>query len=120
MHGDLPLTPLSMAILLALAEGDLHGYALMQEVEQQTHGVLTPGTGTLYAALKRLMDDGLIRESAEGEAEPGTRGRPRRSYGITAAGRLAARAEAQRMLEVVNRARELSLAPELAPEARGS
>ena len=60
----LPLTPLSMAILLALAGGDRHGYALMQEIEEQTDGALRPGTGSLYAGLQRLMADGLIRTGA--------------------------------------------------------
>ena len=56
----LPLTPLSTAILLGLAEGARHGYAIMKEVERQTDGRLTPGAGSLYAALQRLQDDGLI------------------------------------------------------------
>ena len=58
-----PLSPLTMAILLALADGALHGYALMREVERQTEGTLTPGTGSLYAALYRLADEGLIEEA---------------------------------------------------------
>ena len=57
----LPLSPLTMAILLALADGDRHGYALMQEIEQQTDGALKPGTGSLYAGLQRLMGDTLMK-----------------------------------------------------------
>ena len=108
---QLPLSPLSMAILLALADGERHGYALMQEVEEQTHGALRPGTGSLYAGLQRLQADGLIRES---EGEPGA-DRRRRYYAITAEGRAMARAEAERMLRVLGIAVEKRLAPEMRP-----
>lgn len=111
-HEDLlPLSPLSMAILLALADGDRHGYALMREVEAQTDGALRPGTGSLYAGLQRLMADGLIRET---DGEPGS-DRRRRYYAITDVGRAMARAEAERMLRVLNVASEKDLAPALRP-----
>lgn len=109
---QLPLSPLSMAILLALADGDRHGYALMQEIEAQTDGALRPGTGSLYAGLQRLMGDGLIRAS---EGEPGA-DRRRRYYAITERGRALARAEAQRMLRVLH----VAAAKELAPSVRGA
>lgn len=108
---QLPLTPLSMAILLALADGERHGYALMQEIEAQTEGALRPGTGSLYAGLQRLMSDGLIRES---EGEEGA-DRRRRYYAITDQGREMARAEAQRMLRVLKVAAGKRLAPALGP-----
>ena len=108
---QLPLTPLSMAILLALADGDRHGYALMQDIEAQTDGALRPGTGSLYAGLQRLMADGLIRES---DGEEGA-DRRRRYYAITDAGRAIARAEAQRMLRVLKVAAGKRLAPALTP-----
>jgi DNA-binding PadR family transcriptional regulator len=95
---NLPLTPLSMAILLALAEGPRHGYALMQDVEEQTGGLIQPGTGSLYAGLQRLEADGLIRED---EGEPGA-DRRRRYYAITERGRSAAGGEALRLLQVLN------------------
>jgi DNA-binding PadR family transcriptional regulator len=105
----LPLTPLTMALLLALAEGDAHGYALMQGVKQRTSGRLSPGTGSLYAALDRLMDDGLIEEA---RGRPGPEEDQRRRYfRITKAGRRLARAEAERMLEVVEDARRAHLLP---------
>lgn len=107
----LPLSPLTMAILLALAEGDRHGYALMQDIEEQTDGALTPGTGSLYAGLQRLMEDGLIRES---EGEPGA-DRRRRYYAITDDGRRLARAEARRMMRVLDTAAARKLAPRLRP-----
>ncbi len=110
----LPLTPISTAILLALAGEELHGYALMQAVEAQSCGVLSPGTGTLYAALMRLLDGGLIEE---GEGSP-TDGRRGRSYRISESGRRLVRAEAQRLNGVLSLARARGLAPEdsLAPE----
>lgn len=111
----LPLTPLSMAILLALADGERHGYALMQDIEAQTDGALRPGTGSLYAGLQRLMSDGLIRES---EGEPGS-DRRRRYYAITEEGRAVARAEAGRMLRVLDVAARKDLAPKLAPVEAG-
>jgi len=110
---SLPLSPLSMAILLALADGERHGYALMQEIEAQTDGALRPGTGSLYAGLQRLMADGLIRESV---GEPGA-DRRRRYYAITEQGREVARAEARRMLRVLDTAAAKNLAPALRPLA---
>jgi DNA-binding PadR family transcriptional regulator len=103
-----PLTPLSTAILLALAGKELHGYALMQEVEAQSGGVLTPGTGTLYAALMRLLDDGLIQE---GDRPPSDERRGR-SYRISDAGRALVRAEAVRLDGVLRLARAHGLGPD--------
>lgn len=113
----MPLTPLTMAILLALVEGELHGYALMQEVESQTGGALVPGTGSLYAALQRLEDEGLVEPSPR-RPSSGEDSR-RRYYRITKAGRAAARAEVRRMMRVVETARAKSLIPEAA-QARGA
>lgn len=107
----LPLTPLTMAILLALAKEDQHGYALMQEVEAQTDGAIVAGTGSLYAALERLHDDGLIIDSPDRPA-PGEDQR-RRYFRITDTGRAAARAEAARMVRVLETARESRLIPKL-------
>lgn len=100
----LPLTPLSHAVLLALADGDLHGYTIVQEVEALSGGALRPGTGTLYAALQRMAADGLIAES---ETLPAPDEDQRRKYyRITDRGRAVARGEAarlQRILEVAGR-----------------
>ena len=107
---DAPLTPISHAILLALAAEDLHGYALAQAVETETGGALRPGTGTLYAALQRLVDEGLIADS---EALPGPDEDQRRKYyRITAQGRAAARAEAARLQRVLSLSGERGLLPE--------
>ena len=108
----LPLTPLSLAILLGLAEGARHGYAIMKEVERQTEGRLTPGAGSLYAALQRLQDDGLIADAAPGpDADPGDA--RRRYYVLTERGRDVARADLLRMARVLQLAHERRLAPEL-------
>jgi DNA-binding PadR family transcriptional regulator len=108
----LPLTPLSTAILLGLAEGARHGYAIMKEVERQTDGRLTPGAGSLYAALQRLQDDGLIAEApaADGGEPAGPR---RRYYLLTAFGRSVASAELLRMARVIQIGYDRRLAPEL-------
>ena len=116
-QNQLPLTPLSTGILLALAAEELHGYALMKAVEEQSDGVLTSGTGTLYAALTRLLEDGLI-EICEGASQDRRRGK---SYTISEAGRELLRAEASRLDAIVRRAREVQLGTdaELAPEGSG-
>ena len=105
----LPLSPLTMAILLALSDGPSHGYALMQEIESQTDGALRPGTGSLYAGLQRLVGDGLIEES---EGETGA-DRRRRYFAITEAGRRVAKAEARRMLRVLRVASDKELVGDL-------
>lgn len=101
-HDGAPLTPLTMGLLLALADGDLHGYALLQEIERQSGGRLRPGTGTLYAALQRLEDEGLIRESPDLPAPD--EDQRRRYFRITPVGRDAVRVEADRMLDTLRHA----------------
>jgi len=105
-----PLTPLSHAILLALADEDRHGYGIIKEVTRQTGGTLTPGTGTLYAALHRMQEEGLLGESP---LEPGPAEDQRRKYyRLTEAGREAARSETLRLARVVAVAREKQLVTE--------
>ena len=106
----LPLTPLSLAILLALADGDLHGYAIMKQVEGQTEGQLNVGAGSLYAALQRMRDDALITESPD--APPAGADARRRYYRLTPFGREVARQETLRMARVLAVAREKRIAPE--------
>lgn len=103
-----------MAILLALADGERHGYALMKEIEAQTEGTLKPGTGSLYAGLQRLLADGLIQEAEGGEGAD----RRRRYYAITRAGRALAEAEARRMMRVLAVASRKELAPDLEGTSR--
>lgn len=104
-----------MAVLLALAGEDLHGYALLQEIERQTGGTLKPGTGTLYAALQRLMDEGLITGSPDLPAPD--EDQRRRYYRITPAGRRLAGAEAGRLRRVLEVARARGIPDGAGPEA---
>jgi len=62
-HDLLPLTPAMFHVLVALADGETHGYAIMKDVEELTGGGVRLSTGTLYGIIKRLLADGLIRES---------------------------------------------------------
>jgi len=94
------MTPATLHILLALAGGELHGYALMREVSAQSGGAVNLGPGTLYAALARMLDAGLIVE-----VDAPTGGERRRSYRLTAHGRAAADAEVERLSGLVRRAR---------------
>lgn len=100
-----PLTPLSMHLLLALADRQMHGYALMQAVEKQSAGTVRPGTGSLYAALQRLLDDGLIA-IAEEDAQSSRRGK---SYELTEPGSRAVLEEAERMRNVLTLVTERDL-----------
>jgi DNA-binding PadR family transcriptional regulator len=112
----LPLTPLSLAILLALAEGDLHGYAIAKDVERQTEGQLNVGTGSLYAALQRMRNDALITDSPD---DPPVGVDPRRRYfRITPFGREVARQETVRMAKVLAVARGKRIAPESVTQLR--
>lgn len=104
----LPLTPISFEVLLALLGGELHGYAILQAVEERLAGKLPLRTGTMYRALARLMDEGLI-ERVDGSSNEDPR---RRYYRITAFGRQTARAEAKRLADQVEAARAHRLLPE--------
>ena len=103
-----PLTPAMFHVLLALAGDDLHGYAILKEVQLRTGGKVRLSTGTLYGIIKRLLADGLIveRRSRPAEAEDDER---RRYYRLTAQGRELAAAEAERMDEVLSIARARNL-----------
>lgn len=101
-----PLSNLSFHVLLALGEGASHGYAVGKEVEQRSHGRLRPTTGALYQALKRLLEDGLVRPA---EAPPDSSDARRRYYRMTEAGRAAVAAEANRLQELVDAARAKKL-----------
>ena len=87
----LPLTPAMFYVLVALADGQTHGYAILKDVEALTNGSVRLSTGTLYGIIKRLLGDGLIRGAGSVADER------RRSYELTAFGRDVARAEAARL-----------------------
>jgi DNA-binding PadR family transcriptional regulator len=109
-ESHLPLTPLSLAVLLALAEEERHGYAILKAVARESEGRVKAGTGTLYAALQRMVDEGLVEES--GGAEPGDDAR-RRYYAITTLGRRVAAAEVRRLARLVELAGEKKLVPRM-------
>ena len=94
-HSLLPLPAAVLQIMLTLADGEKHGYAIMREVEEQTDGEMKLGPGTLYGALKRMLDDKLIAERASDDDER------RRTYRLTAFGRKVALAEAERLSSLV-------------------
>ena len=99
----LPLTPAVFHILLALADADRHGYAISQEVAQRTAGRVRLGPGTLYGTLGRMVEAGLVVERDADQR--------RRYYGLTPLGREVARAEAQRLSQLVAIARDKALLP---------
>jgi DNA-binding PadR family transcriptional regulator len=100
-----PLTPAVFAILLALAEGDRHGYAIMKDVRTPHGGGVAMGPGTLYGTLDRLMRDRLVEESGLSDDER------RRYYRLTADGRAALAVELERLDAAVSSARSLGLLP---------
>lgn len=103
----LPLPAPFFQILVALAAGDAHGYAIMQDVEERTNGKLRLSPGTLYGSIKRMLELGLIQESRRKAGED----ERRRAYKITDTGRRAARAEASRMAETLRYAKASGLTP---------
>lgn len=113
----LPLTPLSTAILLALAEGELHGYGLIKEIERQSEGRMVPGAGSLYAALQRMLDDELLRET-EAPDEPDV-DRRRRYYALTSLGGEVLAEEVRRLEAVVAVAADRRVVAPLRPAAPG-
>ena len=106
----LPLPLATFHILLALADDDRHGYAILQEVERRTGGELRLSAGTLYRSIQRMLEDGLIVERRERPA-PAEDDERRRYYGLTALGGAVARAEAARLSSLVRMARAKGLAP---------
>ena len=99
----LPLTPALFHVLLSLADGDKHGYAILKDVESRTGGEVVLSTGTLYGIVKRLLADGLIREVASLSDERRT------GYRLTPFGRKVALAEANRLRALVAAANKLGL-----------
>jgi DNA-binding PadR family transcriptional regulator len=101
----LPLKHSTYQVLLALDDGEaLHGYAVMQAISAMTDGRETILPGTLYAALARMVDEGLVEESAP-RHDDSSGGPPRRYYKRTSFGRAVARAESERLNALLNVAR---------------
>ena len=95
-----PLSPAVFHILLSLADGERHGYALKREISQRTGGKLTLGPGVLYGSINKMLELGLVEESDD-RPDPHLDDERRRYYRITPYGRKVAQAEAARMHELV-------------------
>jgi DNA-binding PadR family transcriptional regulator len=104
----LPLPTAVFHILIALGEGEKHGYAVMQEVADRTDGQLRMSPGTLYGSIRKMLDEGLIEESFTRAAADDER---RRYYRLTRFGRTVAAAEAERLSSLLHHARLNGLVP---------
>jgi DNA-binding PadR family transcriptional regulator len=100
----LPLTPAMFQVLVALADGEKHGYAVIKDVARRTDGKVRLRAGTLYTVIRRFVDDGLIQESAV-RPDPALDDERRRYYRLTERGRAVAVAEARRMADTLAQAR---------------
>jgi DNA-binding PadR family transcriptional regulator len=106
----LPLPNAAFHILLAVADEDRHGYAIIQDVADRTSGKLKLSAGTLYRSIQRMLDQGLLVEPRQ-RPIPELDDERRRYYRITPFGRLVAEAESRRMAELVRLARARGFAP---------
>jgi DNA-binding PadR family transcriptional regulator len=104
----LPLPQAVFQILLALADGEKHGYAVMQDISVRTGGKWKMSPGTLYSAVRRMVEDGLIEELDE-RPDPAHDDERRRYYRLTALGEQAAAQEAERLARMVSLARRHGL-----------
>jgi DNA-binding PadR family transcriptional regulator len=98
-----PLSVAALHIVLALLDGEMHGYALMRRVDEMSNGAVRLGPGTLYGTLSRLVDDGLIEETTD--RSPRADSERRRYYELTAGGRATAVDELARLHALVRRTR---------------
>jgi DNA-binding PadR family transcriptional regulator len=108
----LPLPPATFHILLAVFNGERHGYAIIQDVEERTEGDLRLSAGTLYRSVARMVEQGLISEVTRRRSMADDE--RRRYYRITAFGTAVARAEMRRLSQLVRLARATGLTPETA------
>lgn len=100
----LPLTPAMFHVMVALADGDHHGYAILKHVAEHTEGRVRLSTGTLYGIIKRLLADGLVEEPKRRPAAADDDER-RRYYRLTTFGRAVVTAETQRLESMVSAVR---------------
>jgi DNA-binding PadR family transcriptional regulator len=103
-----PLAPAVFQILVALADQDRHGYAIMQDVASRTDGRMKLSPGTLYGSIKRMLDEGLIVE-LDNRPDPEDDDERRRYYRLTPVGRGVAQAEADRLTTLLRQARAVGL-----------
>ena len=106
----LPLLPATFHILVALADEDRHGYAIILDVAARTDGTIRLSPGTLYRSIQRMLEDGLIVETDE-RPSPEDDDERRRYYHLTTLGTAVAQAEAARLMDLVRMARARGLAP---------
>ena len=106
----LPLPPATFHILMAVAQGDRHGYGIIQDIEQRTGGELRLSAGTLYRSIQRMLEQGLVAETSTRPA-PELDDERRRYYRITTFGTAVARAETRRLAQLVRMARTKGLLP---------
>jgi DNA-binding PadR family transcriptional regulator len=109
----LPLQPATFHILLAVADGDRHGYAIIQDVASRTDGEVQLSAGTLYRSIQRMLEQGLLEESRR-RPVPAQDDERRRYYLLTEFGAAVARAEARRLTRLVKLARASGFSPEKA------
>ena len=107
----LPLAPAVFHILVALSEGERHGYAIKKDVARRSGGKVQLGPGTLYGSIKKMLEDGLIEESAQ-RPDFHLDDERRRYYRLTPFGRRVAAAEVERMRALVKQARGLFFVPD--------
>jgi DNA-binding PadR family transcriptional regulator len=112
MPRELRVTPTFFHLLLCLAGGPKHGYAMMQEIEDRTEGGLRLGPSSLYYALARLEEAGLIEERAGTSAEDAVHGERRRYYVLTRVGRRRLKEELALLEGVMNHARARGMVAE--------
>jgi DNA-binding PadR family transcriptional regulator len=118
--GDLlPLTPAALNVLLALADGERHGYGIMLEVRERTGGKVRLGPGTLYGAIKRLKEGGMIEESG-GKSDDEADDERRRYYRLTGFGSEVLAAEVERLDSLVRAARRKGAFPTSKPSPEGA
>ena len=109
----LPLKPVDLELLLALAHGDQHGYGLVQAVATHTDGLIVLDPGNLYRVIKRLLDTGLVAESGKRAATDA--GERRRYYHLTTMGERVLAAELDRLRRLINLGSTRAVARKLAP-----
>jgi len=107
----LPLNPVVFRILMVLTEGERHGYSIVKQVEAESGGTLSIEPGNLYRSLRKLLAEGVIRESPR-QVDPDSEDARRRYFTLTALGERVVRAEAARLERLISDARARDLLPE--------
>ena len=114
-ESHLPLSVPVHQILLSLADEDRHGYSVIQDVRERTDGEVALTASTLYGALSRMLQNGLIQEVEDPNAGPSGRDGRRRCYRVTEYGKRVARAEVSRLIRTIEQARATGLSLEPLP-----